>query len=394
MMHKRGRILFVGAAPALLALLTFPPALGFTEDRPRDVAEWIAALGADSAAERDEAFDALVQRGDAARDALERAASAKDPRVRDAVGQLLERLADTKAAGRLRLKDRFGAPRGEELPKMPAFPRLRPFPGTGEGDAAEFEAWNREWNGEVEEWNRQLDAWVRQAFEGAGGTGGFQSLVPGAAGSVQTFRSDGEGSAGYELKVDADGRVTAKVTREQDGERTEETIESESLEQFEADHPEVAAALGLGGQGKFLQPFEGPFFGGPGGAFGLRLGPGLQLPMRPTLPPSGQAWPGGSALRQVGGPRLGVQVAPIEAGDPLRAHVALDPGTGLLIVEVVPGSLAEELGVRKNDILVEVGGAEVGGPSDVRAGLEAADRDAIEVVVIREGTRRVLRRGV
>ncbi|MFG0316988.1 MAG: PDZ domain-containing protein [Planctomycetota bacterium JB042] len=387
MKQVNGRMLILGAVPALLLLLGWPEARSEGETvRAKDVATLIESLGSDSGFERDEAFDELARRGEEVRGALENAASTKDPRVKDAVDRLLERLETADADGGLRLKDRFGRPDADG-PPMPAFPRLRPFPfAGGEGDAEEtdLDAWHRQWNSEIEEWNRQLDAWMKGMVQGGGALGGGLGAAPGAQGSFRTFRSGEEGSTGYELKVDRDGHVTARITRERDGERTEETVEADSMEQFKAEYPEVAKGLGL----------DFDVFGGPGSGLGLRFGPdlgGLRLrtprPIQPWSDP-------GSALRRVGGPRLGVSVRVIEEGDPLRAHVALDPGIGLLVEAVVPGSLADELDVRRNDILLEVGGVEVGSPADVRAGLEKVEADAVEVEVIREGTRRVLRRNV
>ncbi len=393
MTQVNGRMLILGAVPALLLLLGFQEARSEAETvRAKDVAALIESLGSDSGFERDEAFDELARRGEEARAALESAVSTKDPRVKDAVDRLLERLETADAEGGLRLKDRFGRPDAGGT-SMPAFPRLRPFPFAGgeEGDArdGDADAWHRQWNAEIEEWNRQLDTWMKGMLEGRGAFGGGLGAAPGAQGSFRTFRSDAEGSTGYELKVDADGHVTAKITRDRDGERTEETVEAESMEQFKAEYPEVAKGLGL----------DFDVFGGPGSGFGLRVGPGFGpgsgFGGGFRMPRSIQPWSDpGSALRQVGGPRLGVSVRAIEEGDPLRAHVALDPGIGLLVEQVVPGSLADELDVRRNDILVEVGGVEVGSPADVRAGLEASDSDGVEVEVIREGTRRVLRRNV
>jgi len=369
MMNARNRIGPGAALSTILAILILPVAFGAAgEDSSERIASLIEALGATSSAERDEAFDALETYGDEARDALERARSTKDPRVSAAVTRLLERLEEPKQ-GRLRLKNRFAAPPVDgETEGRPQFPRPRPFPELEGSDQAEWDhevdEWNREWNADIRRWNSDVEAWVNRLMGERGAGSGF-TVAPGSRGSVRSFSSSGGASSRSSMSVDEEGRVTVKVTRDEDGETHEETIEADSMEAFEAEHPELAAELDLG-----FRPFEG----------GFRFGFSPNFDRRMKSP----------ALPQVVGPRLGVQISTVAEDDPLRAHVALDPGIGLLVAEVILGSLAERLGVRKNDIIVEVGGVAVGEPEDVRSGLIAQGGEDAEVVVVRLGTRRVL----
>jgi membrane-associated protease RseP (regulator of RpoE activity) len=68
---------------------------------------------------------------------------------------------------------------------------------------------------------------------------------------------------------------------------------------------------------------------------------------------------------------------------------------GLLIMEVLSGTPAAELGLRPGDVVIEAGGREVAGPSDLREALEKyPDQDSLAVKWIRKGevTTGVLRR--
>lgn len=68
---------------------------------------------------------------------------------------------------------------------------------------------------------------------------------------------------------------------------------------------------------------------------------------------------------------------------------------GLLIMEVLSGTPASELGLRPGDVVVEAGGRQVAGPSDLREALEQyPDQDSLVVKWVRKGevTTGVLRR--
>lgn len=394
------RILAAGLLPAaaLLGLALMQSGLAqegpdeASPDRER-VARLIAELGSESAAARDEAYRELKRLGERARPGLERAAGAKDPLLRDNAARLLEELAaapDESAGGLERLRRQRG------FPALPGLGRGRAFgPGSPQELAEEFERLNAE----LDDWHAELERWMDEALGNQAGRLGaaapFES-APGSRSSMQSFQRDERGSVRYQLEVAEDGRVSARVEREVDGETTAETYEAESMAAFRDQHPEIAAQMGLaaprglaGRQSWFGRGFApGPRDDGDEGrAFGWPRPPLIPQPpgsRQPELaPPPAPA----------SGPRLGVHVRPIESDEPLRSHVVLDEGIGLLVVDVIPGSLAEQMDLRPNDILVQVGSVPVGQPEEIRAALlEAGDLERLELTVLRQGTERVLRR--
>jgi serine protease Do len=66
---------------------------------------------------------------------------------------------------------------------------------------------------------------------------------------------------------------------------------------------------------------------------------------------------------------LGLKVAPAE------------DGAGVAVTEVAPGSPAEERGLKAGDIILEVAGAEVHSPSDVRDALKSTDKKRVLMLV-------------
>ncbi len=70
---------------------------------------------------------------------------------------------------------------------------------------------------------------------------------------------------------------------------------------------------------------------------------------------------------------LGVQLAPAE------------DGAGVKVVDVKPGSAAEERGIRPGDVILEVAGKEVHQPSDVKTALTAVKGGKRVVMLIRSG---------
>lgn len=104
-----------------------------------------------------------------------------------------------------------------------------------------------------------------------------------------------------------------------------------------------------------------------------RLDPGRELIERDAVVPAG--------------PRLGVQVEPLHPA--VAEYLELEEGVGLRVVEVVAGSAAEQLGVRRNDLILEVNGQTIRGVADVPAALgkeKGAAEDAV-VTVLRKGVR-------
>jgi S1-C subfamily serine protease len=77
---------------------------------------------------------------------------------------------------------------------------------------------------------------------------------------------------------------------------------------------------------------------------------------------------------------------------PSRARRERDQATGVEIIEIVPGSPAEQAGLRPEDLIVELAGTRVEGIEDIQrlmvADLIGAD---VDVVVLREGAPRQLK---
>ncbi|MBI4878602.1 MAG: PDZ domain-containing protein [Planctomycetes bacterium] len=377
MFKQRNRFLIGGVLPALLVLGFALLRNGWAQDENKEqdgakASQLIQALGAESQEERDRAYEELRALGEDARAALVAAAGAENQLVRDNVQRLLDALAQ-EPRERLRLKERPERAAGEEGAPLPRFPRLGPgAPGQRDWD---------QWNQDLEQWQAELDRWLNETMQRQGGQRfrfGFPGLGAGATGTFGSHRQDESGSYTYELEIDAEGRVTAKVEREVNGEKTEETYQADSLEEFQRAHPEVAGEMGLD-----TSAFDWPAARG----FGWRGG--VPRAERPALPEPPQL----DEPRPLQGARLGVQVRELLEDDPLRFQVALDPGVGLLVVEVVPGSLAEELGVSRHDIIVRVAEQPVGTVGEVRAALREADLGALEITVLRQGREQLLRRG-
>lgn len=408
-MLRSGRGLVFGGSVLLTLIGIVLAQSGWAGDERLDeerIGQLIDALGSDSAAARDQAYAELLRLGPAARRRLERAQeSTGNPLLLDHVQRLLEEL--DREPVRLRLKERFGSAPDQQAdgrddddrlrrPRrgMPPIPRWRTF-RSEELDEEGREELDRElerWHQEMDQWNEELDRLFEQLtgeLDGPGWPGGLLTPERFGTGSMNSFRIDENGVHSYELKTDENGKVTARVESEKDGEKTEQDFEADSLEAFRDSYPEIAKEMGLDGQGRDpLRTFR-PFrfqrdderipFGLEEDLFGSR-----------RLERGGPAWPFQRRARSLpgrpSGQSLGVQVRVLAGDDPLRAHVALDPGIGLLVVEVVPGSLAERIDVRSNDILIQVGGQPVGEPVDVRAALEEADDlDRVEVTVLRQG---------
>jgi serine protease Do len=71
-------------------------------------------------------------------------------------------------------------------------------------------------------------------------------------------------------------------------------------------------------------------------------------------------------------PRLGLQLAPAQSGE-----------DGVAVAEVDPRSPAAEKGIRKGDIILDIGGRTVSTPEDARSAVEAARKDGRKTVLMR-----------
>ena len=386
-------------ALVLMGVTALPLALPLLDDgkagdaKPRDTSALIQQLGDKDYKARKEAFKALEQQGPGARRELEKALESDSAEVRFNASLLLDRLADKSP----------GPSGGANVPDVPDVPD-------------DFDQELREAMARMEAWQKQFEQQHPGFFDDRvfGGHGSALQLGPG---SSFTRKSSNNGvTETVIVKVDENGRVTA--TTEKNGEKS--TVEAESMEALRRDHPELAESI-TGGGGMQLQvhPFGQPFGQSSGrrsvtvnpvpqpGVPGVplkphaRSGPRLERPQssrelprdpsaapeRNDRPDAGQDQPSPADDQR---PKLGIQVAPVSAE--LADYLELDPDAGLMVEQVVAGSAAEKIGLKRRDIVLEVNGATIRGIEDVAAALADQDPADAEVVVLRRGAEKTLRR--
>lgn len=213
---------------------------------------------------------------------------------------------------------------------------------------------------------------MRKLSERPLGPGGLGSFFGGGvvSGSVNT------GDEGIEYEQRVDGSVRVRITK--DGETKE--YEAESMDALEKEHPDVAAKV---------KPHFGNIrirVGAPDWFPGLHRG-GRRLPGIPF----GEAVPG-ERERPLGerdggvpaGFRLGVWVG--DVSEALRSHLKLEENEGVLVEEIVPGSFAAEMGIRRLDVIRKANGETVTSAEDLRRIIGSVDRGGqVSVDVTRRG---------
>jgi membrane-associated protease RseP (regulator of RpoE activity) len=83
------------------------------------------------------------------------------------------------------------------------------------------------------------------------------------------------------------------------------------------------------------------------------------------------------------GSKYGLSLA--EVDDVLRSQLEIAKGQGVVVVEVKPGSLAEQAGLKPKDVLLSLGDKGVSGVGQARTALLGLGKEALEVKLIREG---------
>ncbi len=186
-------------------------------------------------------------------------------------------------------------------------------------------------------------------------------VPPGGQGLRQEGRSMSlqQGPDGWELEI----------TEEVDGEKRTRTFQGESLEEILQQNPELEAELGISGRGL-------------PGRFQLRLGPGGDH-LRELFgknpfqfrSPDGQTWlfnrraPSEPLRTDI----LGVRVVPL--GTERSAELELPEGVGLYVSSTYPATIAQLLGVRAGDVLVELNGQQLASSEDITRILEQRAQD-------------------
>lgn len=80
---------------------------------------------------------------------------------------------------------------------------------------------------------------------------------------------------------------------------------------------------------------------------------------------------------------LGVECVPVER--PLAKHLGLKEGQGLIVMNVVEGSAADEAGLKPDDVLVRAGEEELGSLIDLVEVVNASKGEKLTLELIREG---------
>lgn len=348
-----------------------PPALHADEESAADrIARLMPDLLSEKAEVRERAERQVLALGAEGRAELERIARDNDP----AKAKVANRLLDSKAwddvrPGEERIRREGDAPQEPEPGSLDE--RLRRLREQTETQLAEFEKRMRELQKSMSE---------RLGSKSGGTAPGF---------SQKGQWSDGSSSFSWE--IDGTGRV--KVTTK-DGDAPAETYEAESLDKLREAHPDVAKRL--------EERTSGIRIIGPGDRW-----PGVKMPDLPEIP----GWkdfdehfpdlirrlergadgrfhlrPEDATPENADAPRLGITVEAVP--DVLRDQIDVPElrDAGLVVRDVTPGSIAERLGLRRNDVLLRVGSHMIRAASDVRAALGASEGEAqVTVEIVRKG---------
>jgi hypothetical protein len=178
---------------------------------------------------------------------------------------------------------------------------------------------------------------------------------------------------GIEVQQDAQGATVRLRERGADGQMTTREFKGATLEDIKREHPEIADRL----KGISLG------FGAPQVFRGLR---GERLPPPMPAPAPERAWPRDEE------PRFGLRLDPVEGL--LQRHLKLEQRGAVLVVQVLPGSQAEALGLQELDILLAIDGTPIASLEDARARLGAAAKSkaALKLDILRSGQPQVLTR--
>jgi hypothetical protein len=334
-----------------------------------EVDDWsksVEALGHAEFARREEAYTALRNAGSAARKALEAGAASKDAQVRWSSRRLLRLLeedgadvdgdggAQEKARRVLRFNGEVPEPDSEEPAKEQ------------EGAESTIEDAIRD----LEERMRSMERGFRWAdTPPMRSEKGFQQR--------EVIQESREGRT--HLSIDAEGKVKVVLRRNvEGGEPVEEVFEAPSMEALEREHADVHARVkdlaGAGGVFRFEWP-EMP-----------RFQRGFDVDPFEFWRRDGQEEGSSRQAKKA----LGVIVSPVP--DLLRSHLDLPAESGLVVDEVIAGTTAERLGLRRHDLLLSLNGVPISRADEVRSALDAvATGGDLELSILRRGKTEVLR---
>ncbi len=226
-------------------------------------------------------------------------------------------------------------------------------------------------------------------------------ILPGGKGKVFSRNES------VRIQVGPEG-VQLEIRRKgSNGKEEVKRYKAKSVEEFKKLYPDIARKYNIGGNGFSFR------FGTPPTnldfsrrlreilkEFGLQPGPATPGPRPltpvPPAPPRFRWWggPGLTPVRPLPGPapsgeKLGVYVGPVPG--PLADYLGLPPGYGLLVQEVLPGSLGSKAGIQPKDIILTVNGVRITGVEDVQRGLSKVPAGGeVKISVIRRGKKVVL----
>jgi len=183
----------------------------------------------------------------------------------------------------------------------------------------------------------------------------------------------GDGSPVLKLFKGAAGAVKLDYVDEK-GES--KAAEAASLEGFLKDNKELAQKFGITEEGIDYAGSRVSFKPQPGRGFRFNL------PQQPRVPP-----PPPAPLPEedpefalIGGALL----APVD--DSLRAQLEIPEGQGAVVSKVTAGSVAEALGLKKNDVLLEIDGKKITSPESAKGLIKKGSSP----VVLRKGKKETL----
>lgn len=322
-----------------------------------DRAEWKKQITAGDLEEREVAFDRLagIARHDqAAREALESWSKDSSDAGLAWTSRLILREADR--GGQVWMQG--GMPPGRTL-----------FGQDFDGFSQRFDDLDSMFGDLRSQWDLMMQHLPSPSAGGPGGSESAQSMT---------------------LQSGPDG-VTCKVTEKVDGQETTHEYTAKSMEELLEANPELRQKLGSEGPMVFTFPNGGgrtrmvlPRGGGFGG--GARVLPRTYRG-GVTLEPEDSVAPGTAGEPRTD--RLGIFCAPVDESTAQRLGLAA--GDGLRVQSTQPGSIASILGLRTDDVVVEINGASIRSAEDVQKVLAGrAEGAEVSVVVVGSDGRRTL----
>jgi hypothetical protein len=290
------------------------------------IQDLIRKLGSDDFTTREQATEELKKAGKSARESLQKAADeSDDPEVRQRAKTILEEMAKAPAPRR-------NAP----APAPPGIPGRPGFRGGGGGMVTVKSV-----NGDT-----------------------TYTITPNDGSAVLNFYK----AAGGSVKLD---------TKDESG--AAKSVEAANLDTFLKENKELAQKFGI--------TEDGIEYAGSRVSFKGQLMPGFprfnfpQRPGRVPPPPAPAPVPDEEAE---GTPVAGAVLGPVD--DSLRAQLDIPEGQGAVVSRVERGSVAESLGLRRNDVILELDGKKIASPAAAKGRL-TKDSTA---VVLRKGKRETL----